>query len=73
MAGRVPLPGDPGYDAECLTFSLLTPLNTSHGGGAASAADVQAAGPGSDVRTVSFLERTEAIPRPLTASRCQAR
>ncbi|MEV4349326.1 FAD-binding oxidoreductase [Actinoplanes sp. NPDC049596] len=41
--GLVLEPGDPGYEAECYTYNLLTPLRPAVVVGAASPADVQAA------------------------------
>ncbi|WP_097326435.1 FAD-binding oxidoreductase [Paractinoplanes atraurantiacus] len=43
LTGPVLRPGDPGYDAECRTQNLLTPLRPAIAVGAADVADVQAA------------------------------
>lgn len=43
VAGPVFRPGDPGYDAECFTYNLLTPLRPAVAVGATSPADVQVA------------------------------
>lgn len=43
VSGPVFRPGDPGYDAECSTYDLLTPLRPAVAVGAASVEDVQAA------------------------------
>ncbi len=43
LTGPIFLPGDPGYDTECATFNLNTPLTPAIVVGAATVADVQAA------------------------------
>ncbi|GAA2885027.1 hypothetical protein Acy02nite_79330 [Actinoplanes cyaneus] len=43
LIGPLFLPGEPGYDEECSTYNLVTPLRPAIAVGAAGVADVQAA------------------------------
>ncbi|MFC3737257.1 FAD-binding oxidoreductase [Paractinoplanes deccanensis] len=43
LDGPAFLPGEPGYDAECATYNLLTPLRPAIAVGAATVGDVRAA------------------------------
>lgn len=43
VSGPVVVPGDPGYEAECATFNLMTPVRPAVAVGATSVEDVRAA------------------------------